>query len=129
MSNQPAMWLNATIRRHGKIEVDPGDIHVSLPLERMWFEDTTNDLHLQFFGHEEDNICPHQNDYANEFEIPWEAQAFRAWVTLHLGINLTSAETMTATFCSCIIVSRRQAKAPPADILTDLVKHWESPNR
>ena len=102
--------------------------HFALPLTRIWFENASNDLHLQFTGHEDTNICPPDNSHDGEMIIPPKALIFRAWLK-SLGLPSTG----TLRFQSCSIESdesdKEQFPEPPADALDDLVANWVSPNR
>lgn len=102
--------------------------HFALPLSRVWFEDASNDLHLQFLGHEDTNICPPDNSLDGEMIVPPNALIFRAWLK---SLGLPSNGTLRFQSCSIegIGSSKGSLPEPPPDALGDLVEHWVSPNR
>lgn len=102
--------------------------HFALPLRRIWFENVENDLHLQFTGHEDINICPPDNSLDDEMIVPLDSVVFRDWLD---SVGLTSVGTLR--FQSCLIESVDPENAslpePTPEALADLVRHWDSPNR
>jgi hypothetical protein len=102
-------------------------IDFTLPLKRVWFQGTRSDLHLQFEGLEDDNICPHMNEclYGDEFLIPAGARLFARWLLDTIGIPWTK----DISICSVIIEEGDRTKiTPPPEVIKDLVGHWDSPN-
>lgn len=115
-----------------------GLLTFALPLKRAWFEGVASDLHLQVDGYEEMNICPHENDYKDEFAVPSEAKVFIAWLEklaekeVNNGIDYEWNYRRTkTTACTNFLESGRVRKAiiPPKEALDDLMAHLVSPNR
>jgi len=102
--------------------------HFALPLTRIWFEAASSDLHLQFTGHEDTNICPPDNSQDGEMIVPPKALIFRAWLK---SLGLPSTGTLRFQTCSIQSVesNKEQLPEPPPNALDDLVANWVSPNR
>lgn len=102
--------------------------HFALPLRRIWFEAVENDLHLQFSGHEDTNICPPHNALDSEMIVPLDSKVFRNWLD---SVGLPSVGTLRFQSCMIETVDSNNAALPepPPEVLADLVRHWDSPNR
>ena len=97
-----------------------------LPISLLWWEGVSNDLHLQFAGHERHNIRPADNAHNGEMVIPKKAKVFRVWLK-----SMNAPHKGRIHICSNMLFLLRPTKShiiPPKEAMDDLILHWDSPN-
>jgi len=123
-----SIYLNVALRHEDGTRCDT--VAFNLPVARCWFEDVGSDLHIQFKGYEDLNICPHDNAYKGEFNIPKRANKFISWLegpTKKQGLERVTRDSLCA--CTCWLESKKFGRTPPHEVMKDLLDNLVSPNR